>query len=135
MEKQRTRNNKISYTILCMIFSILFIFTALFISKPISAYAAGDSGSGLGQIMNLDSYSANEDDESTNEQAGYLYWAASSKRCGVLFYVVDEKGVIQTHGLVMDKAGVGEFGRYTNAALGKTPVTQDEDGIIHIVVN
>lgn len=121
MEKSITSNNKISYTILCMIFSILFIFTALFISKPISAYAAGDSGSGLGQIMNLDSYSANEDDESTNEQAGYLYWAASSKRCGVMFYVVDEKGVIQTNGLIMDKAGQEEFGRYTDVALGSTP--------------
>ena len=129
MEKQRTSNNKISYTILCMIFSILFIFTALFISKPISAYAAGDSGSGLGQTMNLDSYSANEDDESTNEQAGYLYWAASSKRCGVLFYVVDEKGVIQTHGLVMDKAGVGEFGRYTNAALGSVKGITGKDAL------
>lgn len=118
MEKQSASNHKISHTILCMIFSILFIFTALFISKPISAYAEDDSGANLGQIMNLDSYSANEDDESTNEQAGYLYWAASSKRCGVLFYVVDEKGVIQTHGLVMDKAGVEEFGYYTNAALG-----------------
>ena len=118
MEKQSASNHKISRTILCMIFSILFIFTALFISKPISAYAEDDSGANLGQIMNLDSYSANEDDESTNEQAGYLYWAASSKRCGVLFYVVDEKGVIQTHGLVMDKAGVEEFGYYTNAALG-----------------
>lgn len=112
-----------------MIFSILFIFTALFISKPISAYAAGDSGSGLGQTMNLDSYSANEDDESTNEQAGYLYWAASSKRCGVLFYVVDEKGVIQTHGLVMDKAGVGEFGRYTNAALGSVKGITGKDAL------
>ena len=129
MEKQRTSNNKISYTILCMIFSILFIFTALFISKPISAYAAGGSGSGLGQTMNLDSYSANEDDESTNEQAGYLYWAASSKRCGVLFYVVDEKGVIQTHGLVMDKAGVGEFGRYTNAALGSVKGITGKDAL------
>lgn len=118
MEKQSASNNKIKYFLLSILFSILFIFTALFISKPISAYAAGDSGSGLGQIMNLDSYSANEDDESTNEQAGYLYWAASSRRCGVMFYVVDEKGVIQTNGLIMDKAGLEEFGYYTNAALG-----------------
>lgn len=127
MEKQSASNRKISRTIPCMIFSILFIFTALFISKPITANAAGDSGSGLGQIMNLDSYSANEDDESTNEQAGYLYWAASSKRCGVLFYVVDEKGVIQTHGLVMDKAGQEEFGRYTDVALGNTPGITGKD--------
>ena len=44
MEKQRTRNNKISRTILCMIFSILFIFTALNISTPITAYARTDAG-------------------------------------------------------------------------------------------
>lgn len=106
---------------------ILFIFTALNISIPLTAYA--DTTTTIGQTMNLDSYSANEDDESTNEQAGYLYWAASSKRCGVLFYVVDEKGVIQTHGLVMDKAGVGEFGRYTNAALGKTPGITGKDAL------
>ena len=118
MEKQSANNSKIKYFLLSILFSILFIFTALFISKPISAYAAGDSGTSLGQIMNLDSYSANEDDESTNEQAGYLYWAASSKRCGVMFYVVDEKGVVQTNGLIMDKAGIEEFGYYTNAALG-----------------
>ena len=77
--------------------------------------------------MNLDSYSANEDDESTNEQAGYLYWAASSRRCGVMFYVVDEKGVVQTNGLIMDKAGQEEFGRYTDVALGKTPGIRGAD--------
>ena len=74
MEKQRTRNNKISYTILCMIFSILFIFTALNI--PITAYArqaegidGSDSGASLGQVLNLSTYSANETDESSNETA------------------------------------------------------------------
>lgn len=117
MEKSITSNNKISYTILCMIFSILFIFTALNISIPLTAYA--DTTTTIGQTMNLDSYSANEDDESTNEQAGYLYWAASSRRCGVMFYVVDEKGVVQTNGLIMDRAGRDEFGYYTNTALGK----------------
>ena len=125
MEKSITSNNKISYTILCMIFSILFIFTALNISIPLTAYA--DTTTTIGQTMNLDSYSANEDDESTNEQAGYLYWAASSRRCGVMFYVVDEKGVVQTNGLIMDKAGQEEFGRYTDVALGKTPGIRGAD--------
>lgn len=118
MEKQSASSIRKVYFLVGLLFTILFIFTALFISQPISAYAAGDSGTSLGQIMNLDSYSANEDDESTNEQAGYLYWAASSKRCGVMFYVVDEKGVVQTNGLIMDRAGRDEFGYYTNAALG-----------------
>ncbi len=108
-----------------MIFSILFIFTALNISIPLTAYA--DTTTTIGQTMNLDSYSANEDDESTNEQAGYLYWAASSRRCGVMFYVVDEKGVVQTNGLIMDKAGQEEFGRYTDVALGKTPGIRGAD--------
>ena len=89
------------------------------------AYA--DTTTTIGQTMNLDSYSANEDDESTNEQAGYLYWAASSRRCGVMFYVVDEKGVVQTNGLIMDKAGQEEFGRYTDVALGKTPGIRGAD--------
>lgn len=118
MEKQSAGSIRKTHFLVGLLFTILFIFTAMFISKPIPVYAAGDSGTSLGQIMNLDSYSANEDDESTNEQAGYLYWAASSKRCGVMFYVVDEKGVVQTNGLIMDRAGRDEFGYYTNAALG-----------------
>lgn len=118
MEKQSAGSIRKTHYLVGMLFTILFIFTALFISKPIPVYAASDSGTSLGQIMNLDSYSANEDDESTNEQAGYLYWAASSKRCGVMFYVVDEKGVVQTNGLIMDRAGKEEFGNYTDVALG-----------------
>lgn len=127
MEKQSASSIRKVYFLVGLLFTILFIFTALFISKPIPVYAAGDSGTSLGQIMNLDSYSANEDDESTNEQAGYLYWAASSKRCGVMFYVVDEKGVVQTNGLIMDKAGQAEFGRYTDVALGNTPGIRGAD--------
>lgn len=127
MEKQSASSIRKVYFLVGLLFTILFIFTAMFISKPIPVYAAGDSGTSLGQIMNLDSYSANEDDESTNEQAGYLYWAASSKRCGVMFYVVDEKGVVQTNGLIMDKAGQAEFGRYTDVALGNTPGIRGAD--------
>lgn len=127
MEKQSHNKFKIKYILLSILFMILVIFTALNISPTLTAYA--DTTTTIGQTMNLDSYSANEDDESTNEQAGYLYWAASSKRCGVLFYVVDEKGVIQTHGLIMDKAGVGEFGRYTNAALGSVKGITGKDAL------
>ena len=42
MEKQRTSNPKISYTILCMIFSIMFILTAL--NFPTPAYARQAEG-------------------------------------------------------------------------------------------
>ena len=125
MEKQSASSIRKTHFIVSMLFIILFIFVALKISNPLIAYA--DTTTNIGQTMNLDSYSANEDDESTNEQAGYLYWAASSKRCGVMFYVVDEKGVIQTHGLVMDRAGVEEFGYYTNAALGSKPGITGKD--------
>lgn len=125
MEKSIPSNSKIKYFLLSILFMILFIFTALNISIPLTAYA--DTTTTIGQTMNLDSYSANEDDESTNEQAGYLYWAASSRRCGVMFYVVDEKGVVQTNGLIMDKAGQEEFGRYTDVALGKTPGIRGAD--------
>ena len=125
MEKQSHNKFKIKYILLSILFMILFIFTALNISIPLTAYA--DTTTTIGQTMNLDSYSANEDDESTNEQAGYLYWAASSRRCGVMFYVVDEKGVVQTNGLIMDRAGRDEFGYYTNAALGKTPGIRGAD--------
>lgn len=119
MEKQSHNKFKIKYILLSILFMILFIFTALNISIPLTAYA--DTTTTIGQTMNLDSYSANEDDESTNEQAGYLYWAASSKRCGVMYYVVDERGVIQTNGLIMDRAGRDEFGYYANTVLWNTP--------------
>ena len=69
MEKKSASSNKISHTILCVIFSILFIFTALNISPTLTAYAEDDVS--IGQVLNLGSYSANETDESSNEQAGY----------------------------------------------------------------
>lgn len=99
MEKQRTSNPKISYTILCMIFSIMFILTAL--NFPAPAYAEETS---LGQTLNLGSFSANETDESSNEQAGYLYWAASGERSGIYYYVQDNYGKTRAHGIIMDNA-------------------------------
>lgn len=107
MEKQRTRNNKISYTILCMIFSIMFILTAL--NFPTPAYAEETS---LGQTLNLGSFSANETDESSNEQAGYLYWAASGERSGIYYYVQDNYGKTRAHGIIMDNAYGERYGRY-----------------------
>lgn len=109
MEKQSASNHKISRTIICMIFSILFIFTALNI--PITAYArytegidGSGSGTSLGQVLNLSTYSANETDESSNETAGYLYWAASGERSGIYYYVQDNYGKIRAHGVILDNA-------------------------------
>lgn len=93
MEKQSASNHKMSRTILCMIFSALFIFTAL--NFPTPAYAEETS---LGQVLNLGSFSANETDESSNETAGYLYWAASGERSGIYYYVQDNSlGFIFLH--------------------------------------
>ena len=39
MEKQSASNSKIKYTLLSILFSILFIFTALKFSSPLTAYA------------------------------------------------------------------------------------------------
>lgn len=107
MEKQRTSNPKISYTILCMIFSVMFILTAL--NFPTPAYAEETS---LGQTLNLGSFSANETDESSNEQAGYLYWAASGERSGIYYYVQDNYGKVRAHGIIMDNAYGERYGRY-----------------------
>lgn len=101
MEKQSASNFKISRAILCMIFSILFILTALNISTPLTAYAEETS---LGQVLNLGSFSANETDESSNEQAGYLYWAASGERSGIYYYVQDNYGKVRAHGVILDNA-------------------------------
>lgn len=101
MEKSIISNLKISHAVLCMIFSILFIFTALNISIPLTAYAEETS---LGQTLNLGSFSANETDESSNEQAGYLYWAASGERSGIYYYVQDNYGKTRAHGIIMDNA-------------------------------
>ena len=119
MEKQSASKRKISYTILCMIFSILFIFTALNI--PITAYArytegidGSGSGTSLGQVLNLSTYSANETDESSNEQAGYLYWAASGERSGIYYYVQDNYGKVRAHGVILDNAYSKSYAGYCN---------------------
>ena len=39
MEKQSASNSKIKYTLLSILFSVLFIFTALKFSSPLTAYA------------------------------------------------------------------------------------------------
>lgn len=108
MKKSIPSNNKIKYTLLSILFSILFIFTALNISSTLTAYAEDDVS--IGQTLNLGSFSANETDESSNEQAGYLYWAASGERSGIYYYVVDNYGWIRANGIIMDDAyGGGQY--------------------------
>lgn len=115
MKKSIICNTRILQAILAIVFSILFIFITL---NPSVAYASDDDETHIGQVMNLMSYGSNEADESSNEQAGYLYWAASGDRCGVYFYVVNERGTINAHGILLDKAGQDQWGNYANKALG-----------------
>lgn len=109
MKKIFTSNSKIKYSLLSILFSILFIFTALNISNPITVYADDDTPQ-IGQVLNLSEFSANEYDESSNERAGYLYWAASGDRSGIYYYVIDDKGNARAQGIIMDDAGRAQYG-------------------------
>lgn len=88
MKKSITSNSKIKYSLLSILFSILFIFTALFISKPITAYADGSSI--LQSTSNGKAVNGQEIDSTST--ANYLFWAASSERTGILFYIIDNTG-------------------------------------------
>ena len=114
MKQKFTNNPRKKYTLLSILFSILFIFTAFY--NPIEAHADDvvltEDSPAFGQVINLSDYSANEIDESSEEEAGYLYWAASGDRCGVMFYVVDQIGQVQAHGVLLDEAGRYNYGSY-----------------------
>lgn len=107
MQKIIKSNKKMKYTLLSIIFLILFILTT--ISYPINTYALTNGGEqsgeepAIGQTQNLAQYAANERDESAKNTAGYLYCAASENRCGAYFYVVDGDGKVQARGLLMDE--------------------------------
>ena len=52
MEKQSASNSKIKYTLLSILFSVLFIFTALKFSSPLTAYADDTTSGGvIGQYI------------------------------------------------------------------------------------
>lgn len=90
--------------------------------NPLQAYADDDAS--IGQVMNLkvmdlNLYGSNETDESSNEQASYLYWAASGERSGIMLYVVDEKGETQCKAILMEKSGRDKYGDYLGAGLNK----------------
>lgn len=85
--------------------------------NPLQAYADDDVS--IGQVMNLSSYSSNETDESSNEQASYLYWAASGERSGIMLYVIDEKGETRGKAILMEKSGRDKYGYYIEAGLNR----------------
>lgn len=96
---------------------VFVFFIAIFMFKPLQAYADDDVS--IGQVMNLNSYSSNETDESSNEQASYLYWAASGERSGIMLYVVDEKGIVQAKAIIMEDAGQAKYNDYMAVGLNK----------------
>lgn len=97
--------------------AVFVFFIAIFMFKPFQAYADDDVS--IGQMMNLSSYSSNETDESSNEQASYLYWAASGERSGVMLYVVDEKGLTRGKAILMEKSGRDKYGNYIEVGLNQ----------------
>lgn len=110
MKKSRASNLKISQTILCLIFSILFIFTALNFQTPLIAQAAPVAP----EDLNME-YDASKNRWVFSEPMGesgedgiiipdtvmngtdtvgslaptYTYWAGDSHRCGLICYVID----------------------------------------------
>ena len=113
MKKSITSNLKISQTILCLIFSILFIFTALNFQPPLIAQAVpvtimGDAESSMkyDESKNRWVYDApmgesgedgiiipdtvmNGTDTIGSLAPTYTYWAGDSHRCGLICYVID----------------------------------------------
>ena len=87
MEKKQANNSKIKYTLLSILFSILFIFTALYASDPIEAYADDDEATG-GSTVKWDIDGSSED---YIYIPGRIYWGGSNTRTGVLFYCVDNE--------------------------------------------
>lgn len=82
MEKQSASNRKIKYTLLSILFSILFIFTALNISTPLTTYAGNESGNGTGDAGS----------SGTHIFAG----GAASHKSAYLIYIVDGNGNLIT---------------------------------------
>lgn len=109
MEKQRISNNKISHTILCMIFSILFIFTAFPTTtqaRPADFDGTAEScmkwdstkhkwvyDSPMGESgqdgISIPDTAINGTDTVGSLAPTYTYWAGDSNRCGVICYVID----------------------------------------------
>ena len=93
MEKQSASNFKIKYILLGILFSILFIFTALNISTPLTAYAEDDGGEDMDLGDGSVSWIGSVDAEGMNYVyiPGKIYWGGSDTRTGLLFYCMDNE--------------------------------------------
>lgn len=91
MEKQSASNSKIKYFLLSILFSILFILTALNISTPITAYAEDDGSEDMDLGDGSVSWGGSVDAEGMDYIyiPGKIYWGGSDTRTGLLFYCVD----------------------------------------------
>ena len=91
MEKQSASNSKIKYFLLGILFSILFIFTALNIPTPITAYAEDEGGEDMDLGDGSVSWGGSVDAEGMDYVyiPGKIYWGGSDTRTGLLFYCVD----------------------------------------------
>lgn len=109
MEKIHISNHKISHTILCMIFSILFIFTAFPTTtqaRPADFDGTAEScmkwdstkhkwvyDSPMGESgqdgISIPDTAINGTDTVGSLAPTYTYWAGDSNRCGVICYVID----------------------------------------------
>lgn len=104
MEKQSASNHKIiasnskiKYFLLSILFSILFIFTALNFSTPLTAYAEDDGSEDMDLGEGTVAWTGSVDAEGMNYVyiPGKIYWGGSDTRTGLLFYCVDtETGAI-----------------------------------------
>lgn len=87
MEKQSASNSKIKYFLLSILFAILFIFTALNIPTPITAYAEDDEATGGSTVK----WDIDGSSEGYTYIPGLIYWGGSNTRTGILFYCVDNE--------------------------------------------
>ena len=130
MKQYLDSNSKIKYFLLSTIFSILFIFTALY--NPIVAHAEGE---GLGSVPNGAGVNAQEVDSTST--AGNLFWAASGDRTGIMVYIVDDRGQVYKNKVVLifnDRDGYNKAVR-AGANVTFTPSAgQLTDSVTKIVV-
>jgi hypothetical protein len=130
-----TSNSKIKNLFLIILLSILFTITAISLQHPTVAHATE-----INATVNSKQFDSNETDESANDTAGYLYWAASSQRSGIAIYVSDNTGDIKWCKSYYDKsykieyskdyAGLSTSGGYETRAVASavsTCATKQQD--------
>jgi hypothetical protein len=118
-------NSKIKNLFLIILLSILFTITAIIIQHPTQVYAGdNDASIEIQSTINSASFDANEEDQAGEDQAGYLYWAASGKRSGFELYVVTDEGQVVWRHAYFDLDGKTSYGDYANSSNYANAVTK-----------